>query len=174
MVGVDFLKSKNILYAQSGGVTSVINASAYGLISKALKSEEINKIYAGIYGISGILEGNLLDIKEEPIEKIHALSYTPSSAFGSCRRRLKDDDNEGFNRLFQIFDEYNVGYFFYNGGNDSMDTAHKIDQYAIKIGYDLKVIGIPKLLTTIYTEQIIHQDTVLQLNTLQYLCLSLA
>ncbi|MGB4458062.1 MAG: 6-phosphofructokinase [Defluviitoga tunisiensis] len=141
---MDFLKSKNILYAQSGGVTSIINASAYGLISKALKSEEINKIYAGIYGISGILEGNLLDIKEEPIEKIHALSYTPSSAFGSCRRRLKDDDNEGFNRLFQIFDEYNVGYFFYNGGNDSMDTAHKIDQYAIKIGYDLKVIGIPK------------------------------
>lgn len=141
---MNFLQKKNLLYAQSGGVTSVINASAFGLINSALRTKEIDKIYAGIYGISGILEGKLIEINEQPTEKIQALRYTPSSAFGSCRRRLKEEDAESFKKLFQIFDEYKIGYFFYNGGNDSMDTAHKIDQYARTIGYDLKVFGIPK------------------------------
>lgn len=135
---------KNILYAQSGGVTSVINASAYGLINSARSNNSIGKIYVGINGISGILEGKLFDLTEESEEKINALKYTPASAFGSCRHRLKEGDEEGFRKLFKTFKDYNINCFFYNGGNDSMDTANKIDEYAKKIGYDLMVIGMPK------------------------------
>ncbi|ABX32457.1 phosphofructokinase [Petrotoga mobilis SJ95] len=138
------MNKKNILYAQSGGVTSVINASAYGLISKALKDPQIDKIYVGINGITGVLEGKLFDLTKESFDKINNLKTTPASAFGTCRHRLKEGDEEGFQKLFKTFEDYNISYFFYNGGNDSMDTAHKIDEYSKKIGYDLKVIGIPK------------------------------
>ncbi|KUK80548.1 MAG: Phosphofructokinase, partial [Petrotoga mobilis] len=132
------------MYAQSGGVTSVINASAYGIISRALKDPQIDKIYVGINGITGVLEGKLFDLTKESVDKVNNLKNTPASAFGTCRHRLKEGDEEGFQKLFKTFEDYNISYFFYNGGNDSMDTAHKIDEYSKKIGYDLKVIGIPK------------------------------
>ncbi|AEX85084.1 6-phosphofructokinase [Marinitoga piezophila KA3] len=133
---------KNAIYAQSGGVTSVINASAYGVIKAALNAEEIDNIYVAINGINGVFNEELADMGKEDPEQIELLKFTPSSAFGSCRRKLKEESE--FEEIFRIFDRYNIKYFFYNGGNDSMDTANKIHQYAQKIGYDIKVMGVPK------------------------------
>ncbi|BBE31411.1 pyrophosphate--fructose 6-phosphate 1-phosphotransferase [Tepiditoga spiralis] len=132
---------KNAIYAQSGGVTSVINASAYGVIKKSLDSNLINKVFVGINGINGVLNKEFIVI-DSADKEINNLKYTPSAAFGSCRKKLTDE--ETIKKVFKIFEENNIGYFFYNGGNDSMDTANKINDYAIKTGYDLKVIGIPK------------------------------
>ncbi|GAB6189379.1 6-phosphofructokinase [Marinitoga arctica] len=133
---------KNALYAQSGGVTSVINASAYGVIKTILNSKEIDNIYVAINGINGVFNEKLVNMKNEDPDQIELLKFTPSSAFGSCRRKIKTE--EELVKIFEILKKYEIHYFFYNGGNDSMDTANKIHKYAQKIGYDLRVIGIPK------------------------------
>lgn len=135
---------KNAIYAQSGGVTSVINSSAYGAIRSSLNSSAIDNIYIAINGINGIVDETLINMKNISEKNIELLKYTPSSAFGSCRRKIKDNNDLIFIKIFEIFKKLNVGYFFYNGGNDSMDTANKINNYAKSINYDLKVIGIPK------------------------------
>lgn len=137
------MKKKNILYAQSGGVTSVINATACGVISSALKNKDkINKILAGRNGIIGILKEELCNINLENIDDINNLKYTPGGAFGSCRYKLRS--KRDLERLFKIFKTHNVGYFMYNGGGDSQDTTNKIHEYAKSNNYDLKCIGIPK------------------------------
>ncbi|OAA31108.1 6-phosphofructokinase [Kosmotoga arenicorallina S304] len=136
------MSKKNLIYGQSGGVTSVINASAYGAIVAALNNPEIEKVYAGKNGISGILREEFFDLGKEPRDEIARIPYTPGAIFGSCRKKLKTE--EEFKRLFEIFDAHNIGYFLYNGGNDSMETVHQIAIKAKELGYDLKAIGIPK------------------------------
>jgi len=104
---------KNALYAQSGGVTSVINASAYGVIKAAFNSNDINNIYVAVNGINGVFNEKLADMKKEDPQQIELLKFTPSSAFGSCRRKIKNEDD--LKKIFEIFEKYNIGYFFYNG-----------------------------------------------------------
>lgn len=133
---------RNVLYGQSGGVTSVINASAYGVIAAAKESEKIGKIFAAKNGIEGVLGEELFDMTQETADEIEKIAYTPGAIFGSCRLIIKSEDQ--FERIFKTFDAHDIGYFFYNGGNDSMDTVHKIAQKAVKIGYPLKAVGIPK------------------------------
>lgn len=136
----------NCLVAQSGGPTSVINASACGVIQEAFKSSEINKVYGALNGIAGVLNEDLFCLNEESPEEIELLKVTPSSALGSCRYKLKSlEDSEGdFKRIIEVFKAHDIRYFFYIGGNDSMDTAFKVSQYAQKVGYELKSIGVPK------------------------------
>lgn len=140
------MNKKNVVYAQSGGVTSVINASAHGLITAIRKSGHFGKVYAGMDGINGVLEENLIDLDQESAEAIEGLRHTPAGAFGSCRRKLKDAESDSalYERILQVLDAHDVGAFFYNGGNDSMDAADKISRYAADNGYALQVIGIPK------------------------------
>ncbi|QTA38613.1 6-phosphofructokinase [Thermosipho ferrireducens] len=126
-----------VLYAQSGGVTSVINASAYGVLDEAKKAGL--EIFVGIHGISGVLREKILNVTDRELE---GLKTTPSAAFGSCRKKLKSQ--EDISRLFEIFEKYEIEYFFYNGGNDSMNTAWKLHEEAKKRGFPLKVIGVPK------------------------------
>lgn len=138
---------KNIFYAQSGGATAVINASACGVIQTAQKmNSQIGKVYAGHNGILGALEEELIDTSLESAEDIAALLHTPSCAFGSCRFKLKDIDQNRleYERLIAIFKAHNIGYFFYNGGGDSQDTTYKISQISQMLGYSLTCIGIPK------------------------------
>ncbi|MBI5447160.1 MAG: 6-phosphofructokinase [Gammaproteobacteria bacterium] len=138
---------KNIFYAQSGGVTSVINASACGLIETARKYKtKFGKIYAGKDGILGALNENLIDVSKESAKSIRALRHTPAGAFGSCRHKLKslEENKAEYERLIEVFAAHNIGYFFYNGGNDSQDTAHKVSIVSKKMGYPLTCIGIPK------------------------------
>ena len=138
---------KNILYAQSGGVTSVINASAAGLIETARNyPDKIGNIYAGYNGILGVLCEELVVVSEESVSAIAGLRHTPSAAFGSCRLKLQDiEQNDAqYERLLTVFKTYNIGYFFYNGGGDSADTCYKISQFAKRAGFDLQVIHIPK------------------------------
>lgn len=126
---------KNAFYAQSGGVTSVINASACGVIQTArLHSDKIGTVYAGLNGIIGALQEDLIDTSFESDEAIAALRYTPSGAFGSCRYKLKslDANRAEYERLIEVFKAHNIGYFFYNGGGDSQDTAHKVSQLGDK------------------------------------------
>jgi 6-phosphofructokinase len=136
--------SKNALYAQSGGVTAVINASACGLIETARKYKI--KVYAGRDGIIGALTEDLIDTSKESAQNIAALKYTPSGAFGSCRYKLKniEENRAEYERLLEVFAAHNIGYFLYNGGGDSMDTANKIAQISQTAGYSLICIGIPK------------------------------
>ncbi len=136
----------NAVYAQSGGVTSVINASAYGVIKAAMEADFIENIYAGLYGINGILEDKLIDIARESKEAIEGLRYTPSAAFGSCRKKLPslEENRADFERIIEVFKAHNIRYFFYNGGNDSMDTAYKISQVSKELGYEVISIGVPK------------------------------
>jgi 6-phosphofructokinase 1 len=136
----------NAVYAQSGGVTSVINASAYGLIKAARASGLVDSIYAGMDGINGVIDENLIDLGQESTEAIEALRYTPGGAFGSCRRKLQDlEKNKAeFERILKVLEAHNVRYFFYNGGNDSMDTVAKLARFAKNAGSPLQVIGIPK------------------------------
>jgi 6-phosphofructokinase 1 len=136
----------NAVYAQSGGVTSVINASAYGVIKAAMEAEFIDDIYAGSYGINGVLEDRLIDVYQESFEAIEGLRYTPSAAFGSCRKKLGDiEKNRGeFERIIEVFKAHKIRYFFYNGGNDSMDTAYKISLVSKEMGYEVISIGVPK------------------------------
>ncbi len=138
------MEPKNAIYAQSGGVTAVINASACGVIQTARKHpEHINKVYAAKNGIIGALEGKLIDTSLESDENIASLMHTPSGAFGSCRHKLKDSSDE-FEQLIDVFKAHNIGYFFYNGGGDSQDTANKVAEMSRKLGYPITCIGIPK------------------------------
>lgn len=134
------------IIGQSGGPTSVINASAYGAIKAALDSEEITAVYGALNGIKGVLDDNLIDMGKEDPEELALMKYTPSSALGSCRYKLKDADvdDTDYKRILEIFKKYNVRYFFYNGGNDSMDTCNKISKFMLKNGYECRVMGIPK------------------------------
>lgn len=138
---------KNAFYAQSGGVTAVINASACGLIETARKfKSKIGKVYAGRNGIIGALTEDLIDTSKESAKAIASLRHTPSGAFGSCRYKLKglEENKAQYERLIEVFQAHNIGYFFYNGGGDSQDTAHKVSQLSEKMGYPITCIGIPK------------------------------
>ena len=137
---------KNAFYAQSGGVTSVINASASAVILEARKSLKIGKVYAGKNGILGALREELIDTSKESKKFIESLKYRPGGVFGSCRYKLKsiDENLKEYERLIEVFKAHNIGYFFYNGGNDSADTALKISQISKKLGYPLQCIAIPK------------------------------
>ncbi len=138
---------KNAFYAQSGGVTSVINASACGLIEAARRhSGQIGAVYAGRNGIIGALTEDLIDTSQESDEAIAALRYTPAGAFGSCRHKLKglEESKAEYERLIEVFKAHNIGYFFYNGGGDSQDTSHKVSLISEKLGYPITCIGIPK------------------------------
>ncbi|MDF1677078.1 MAG: 6-phosphofructokinase [Legionellaceae bacterium] len=135
---------KNAMYAQSGGVTAVINASACGVIQTARKHpEQIGKVFAAQSGIVGALSEALIDTSFESDADIAKLMHTPSGAFGSCRHKLKSDGEE-FTRLLEVFEAHNIGYFFYNGGGDSQDTANKVAEISQKRGYPITCIGIPK------------------------------
>jgi 6-phosphofructokinase len=138
---------KNAFYAQSGGVTAVINATACGLIQEARRHpDKIGKVFAGRDGIIGALTEDLIDTSFDSDEDIARLRSTPGGAFGSCRYKLKSLDlhRAQYERLIEVFKAHDIGYFFYNGGNDSMDTAWKVSQIAEKMGYPLTCIGIPK------------------------------
>ncbi|HLB56978.1 MAG TPA: 6-phosphofructokinase [Coxiellaceae bacterium] len=137
---------KNILYAQSGGPTAVINASACGVIETARKLMPNAKIFAAKNGIIGVLNEELIDTSFESAEDIAALKHTPASAFGSCRYKLKkmEQDDKEYRRLIEVFKAHDIGYFFYNGGGDSQDTAHKVAELSIKMNYPMICIGIPK------------------------------
>ena len=134
------------IIGQSGGPTSVINASAYGAIFAALKSDQITHVYGALNGIRGVLDDNLIDMDHEDKDELELMKHTPSSALGSCRYKLKDPDvdDTDYKRILEIFKKYNVRYFFYNGGNDSMDTCNKISKFMLKNGYECRVMGIPK------------------------------
>ncbi len=135
-----------LMFAQSGGPTSVINASAAGVFIEGLKSDSITAVYGAAHGIKGILNEEFYDMSKEDMKELEMLKYTPSSALGSVRYKLKDAsvDDTDYKRLLEVFKKYDVRYFFYNGGNDSMDTCNKISKYMAKSGYDINVIGVPK------------------------------
>lgn len=137
---------KNIFYAQSGGVTAVINASACGVIETARKHKELGTVFAGRNGIIGALREELIDTSVESAATIAALRHTPAGAFGSCRYKLKsiDQNRAEYERLIEVFKAHDIGYFFYNGGGDSQDTANKVAQLSQQIDYPLTCIGIPK------------------------------
>ena len=134
------------IIGQSGGPTSVINASAYGVIRTALDNEAITKVYGAEHGIKGVLSDRLIDMSQEDAGELELLLYTPSSALGSCRYKIADPDvdDTDYKRILEIFKKYDVRYFFYNGGNDSMDTCNKISKYMQKVGYECRVMGVPK------------------------------
>ena len=137
----------NVFYAQSGGVTAVINATACGVIETARRyKNRIGKVYAGRDGIIGALTEDLIDTSKESPAAIRALRHTPSGAFGSCRYKLKglEENRAQYERLIEVFKAHNIGYFFYNGGNDSADTAYKVSQISEKLGYPVTCVGVPK------------------------------
>lgn len=136
-----------LIFGQSGGPSSVINSSAAGVFIEALKhSDVITKVYGAHHGIKGILDEDFFDIGQEDMKELELLKNTPSSALGSVRYKLKspDVDETDYKRLLEVFKKYNVRYFFYNGGNDSMDTCNKVSKYMQKSGWDINVIGVPK------------------------------
>ena len=132
---------RNILVAHGGGPTPVINSSLQGVIEAARDSGGVGKLYAARFGAEGILAGDLIDLTDVPAGTVSLLRSTPASAIGSCRRKLKDAD---YPQVLETLKKYDIGCFFYNGGNDSMDTCHKINELARREGLDLRVIGIPK------------------------------
>ena len=131
----------NILVAHGGGPTPVINSSLQGVIEAARESGKVDKIYAARFGAEGILKGDLIDLTNVPASTISLLRQTPNSAIGSCRRKLTDAD---YPTVIETLKRFNIGCFFYNGGNDSMDTCNKVNELAKKENLDLRVIGIPK------------------------------
>ncbi len=138
---------QNAFYAQSGGVTAVINASACGVIETARKNgDKIGKVYAGRNGIIGALTEDLIDTSKESTRAIAALRHTPSGAFGSCRYKLKslEQNRAEYERLIEVFKAHNIGYFFYNGGGDSADTCLKVSQLSKTLGYPIQAIHVPK------------------------------
>ena len=137
---------KNAFYAQSGGVTAVINASACGVIETAAKSKKIDKVFCGENGILGALNENLIDTSKESKTTIAKLKNTPGGAFGSCRFKLQDPikQKKEYERLFEVFAAHDIGFFFYNGGGDSQDTTFKVSEMAKKLKFPLQCIGIPK------------------------------
>src|SRR6201986_1461902 len=139
----------NLLVAQSGGPTAVINAKGGGVIQAAGRQECIEEIYGGDNGILGILNEELIDINEEKARTIEGLKYTPAAGLGTCRYKLDfkkkpEQAAQDMDRLFEVFKAHNIRYFFYAGGNDSQDTAHKIHEQAIQRGYEMRVVGVPK------------------------------
>ncbi|MDX2314096.1 MAG: 6-phosphofructokinase [Gammaproteobacteria bacterium] len=138
---------KNAFYAQSGGVTAVINATAAGVIETARRHPDtIAKVYAGRNGIIGALSEDLIDTSQESDAAIAALRHTPAGAFGSCRYKLKslEESRAQYERLIDVFRAHDIGYFFYNGGGDSADTAYKVSQIGTTLGYPIVCVGIPK------------------------------
>jgi len=141
------MAKKNAFYAQSGGVTAVINASACGVIEACREHrDKIGTLYAGQNGIIGALQENLIDTSKETPTSIKALKHTPGGAFGSCRYKMKDikESTAEYERLVEVFKAHNIGYFFYNGGGDSADTCLKVSQISAKMGYPIQAIHIPK------------------------------
>ena len=138
--------AQNAFYAQSGGVSAVINASACGVIETALRSRHIGRVYAGRDGIIGALTEDLIDVGRESPAVIRALKHTPAGAFGSARFKLKglQENRAEYERLIEVFRAHNIGYFFYNGGNDSMDTALKVSQIGASLGFPITCVGVPK------------------------------
>lgn len=139
--------ARNAFYAQSGGVTAVINASACGVLETARQfPDRIGTVYAGRNGIVGALTEDLIDTGQESAEAIAALRHTPSGAFGSCRYKLKglEENRAQYERLIEVFRAHDIGYFFYNGGGDSADTCLKVSQLSEKLGYPLQAVHIPK------------------------------
>jgi len=138
--------NKNVIVGQSGGPTAVINASLYGVAAEALKKNDFEKVYGMINGIEGFIANQVMDL--QPLQKsgeLELIKTTPGSFLGSCRYKLPEDLNDPvFPKIFQRFEEYNIGYFFYIGGNDSMDTVSKLSRYAAGINSDIRVIGVPK------------------------------
>ncbi len=136
----------NAIIAQSGGPTAVINASACGVIQKAMKSDKVGRVFGATNGILGVLKEDLFDITAEKPETIDALRRTPAAAIGSCRHKLKslEESKADFERIVEVFKAHNIRYFFYAGGNDSMDTADKVNKLAADSGYELVCIGVPK------------------------------
>lgn len=134
------------VFAQSGGPTTVINASIAGGLLEALENESVTGVLCAHHGIKGVLDEDFFDISLEDKAELEALKHTPASAFGSVRYKLKNpaEDDTDYRRILEVFKKYDVRYFFYNGGNDSMDTCDKISKYMQKSGYDVNVIGIPK------------------------------
>jgi 6-phosphofructokinase 1 len=138
---------KNLLYAQSGGVTPVINATACGVVETARENRDrIGKVFAGKDGIIGVLREELIDTSKELKSAIAGLRHTPGGAFGSCRYKLKgmEENRREYERLIEVFRAHNIGYFLYNGGGDSSDTAHKVSQIGKKLGFPVQCIGVPK------------------------------
>jgi 6-phosphofructokinase len=139
----------NLLVGQSGGPTAVINASVAGVLQEAGRHECIEEIYGGLNGIHGILNEELIDINEEKSRTIESLKHTPAAALGTCRYKIDfkkkpEKAAKDMDRLFEVFQAHNIRYFFYAGGNDSQDTAHKIHEEALRRGYDMRVNGVPK------------------------------
>ena len=137
---------RNAFYAQSGGVSAVINASACGVIETARRARQIGRLYAGRDGIVGALTEDLIDVGRESPATIRGLKYTPAGAFGSARFKLKgiDQNRSEYERLIEVFRAHDIGYFFYNGGNDSMDTALKVSQLGASLGFPITCVGVPK------------------------------
>jgi 6-phosphofructokinase 1 len=141
------MSSRNAFYAQSGGVTAVINATACGVIETARKHRsKIRNVYAGRNGIIGALTEDMIDTNRESAKTIAALRHTPGGAFGSARYKLKslEENRAEYERLIEVFKAHDIGYFFYNGGNDSMDTAHKVSLISKRMGYPVTCLGVPK------------------------------
>lgn len=134
------------LVGQSGGPTAVINSSAYGVIKTALESENITRVLGAVHGIKGVLDDQLFDLSQEDSYELSLLPTTPSSALGSCRYKMKDPkvDDTDYKRILEIFKKYNIRYFFYIGGNDSMDTCQKVSDYMAAADYECRVMGVPK------------------------------
>ena len=154
------------IFGQSGGPTSVINASAAGVFQEALKQDCITNVYGAAHGIKGILDEVFYDMgKEDPYE-LELLKTTPSSALGSVRYKLKhyEEDDTDYKRILEVFKKYNIRYFFYNGGNDSMDTCNKVSKYFQKLDYDCRVMGVPKTIDNGYMAQITVLDLEAQQN----------
>jgi 6-phosphofructokinase 1 len=139
-------KANNVFYAQSGGVTAVINTSACGVIQTARKHPELGTVFAGHNGIIGALREELIDTSKESEAAIAALRHTPAGAFGSCRYKLKgiDQNRAEYERLIEVFKAHDIGYFFYNGGGDSQDTANKVAEFSRQMNFPITCIGIPK------------------------------
>lgn len=140
------MKKRNLIYAQSGGVTSVINASAWGVIDEANNDARVGRVLAGKDGILGVLSEELIKVNAERAAELRKLRHTPGGAFGSCRLKLPDPkkDDAPYRRLVEVFRAHDVGYFLYNGGNDSQDTTNKIARFCAKAGLDVTCVGIPK------------------------------
>ena len=136
----------NCIVAQSGGPTAVINSSLMGVLEGALKSGKFDKIFAGINGIEGILKENIKDISTLSEEKREIIKHSPAAILGSCRFKLKgiQENKEQYEKLFDIFKKYDIGVFFYIGGNDSMDTVKNLSIYAKKNNIDFRAVGVPK------------------------------
>ena len=150
------MEKKNLIVGQSGGPTAVINSSLYGVVSEGIKQEEIGHVYGMINGIEGFLKGTILDFEEAlPGEKLEYLTYSPGAYLGSCRYKLPESlEDPVYPELFRKFEEMNIGWFFYIGGNDSMDTVSKLSRYAAQIGSDIRIIGEPKTIDN----DLVHTD----------------